>query len=602
MCWRYPLLSHPCRTLAPVETQGGTLAGQIREMSNGIRVRGEQVFRAGLVTVIETRGGVAKARVQGSATRPYDVRVGLDYARGGEAQCTCPYFADWGVCKHVHATWLALTGATSKRSAAQATPRPEAWTRLLAEVSPHEPPPRPRPPRRLAEVRYCVDVATSKTKGRLVIAFVEQTRRKDGSPGARKPVKLDSASLDDLPLNDRRLLAPLLDGAEPVLHRHAWYGYGSYGDDRVASVSIGPGLYDLALPLLQATGRFEVGAPYGPAGDVRPVEWDAGAAWRLAVELSRHGEGDFSIAGFVRRDGEQRDLAAPTLILIDDGLLILDGRLARFDAAGAGRWVVGLRKYGAVRIGRADADRFLTRLFATPGLPSIDLPPELGWSQERLRPTPRCRLVPARDHHAGDRIDAQVVFDYDGTRVDPDTSDPSIIDAARRRVVFRDHTFEQQSLEDLLAAGAKAPSWPSQGPWIPATALVPLVTRLVASGWQVEALGRRVRQSGSFDISIESGIDWFDLNARADFDGLAAPLPALLRALARARRSSASTTAPSDSSRRTGWRAGGASSRSARSRGMRSASVTARRCSSTRSWPSTVTPIPIAPTGGWWRA
>jgi SNF2 family DNA or RNA helicase len=47
----------------------------------------------------------------------------------------------------------------------------------------------------------------------------------------------------------------------------------------------------------------------------------------------------------------------------------------------------------------------------------------------------------------------------------------------------------------------------------------------------VEAEGKLYRQAGHFDVEVSSGIDWFDLNVKADFGGVSAPLPRLLAAL-----------------------------------------------------------------------
>ena len=54
------------------------------------------------------------------------------------------------------------------------------------------------------------------------------------------------------------------------------------------------------------------------------------------------------------------------------------------------------------------------------------------------------------------------------------------------------------------------------------------VRELVSAGWLVEAQGKLYRQPGEFKLAVSSGQDWFDLNATADFEGKAVPLPRLL--------------------------------------------------------------------------
>ncbi len=56
---------------------------------------------------------------------------------------------------------------------------------------------------------------------------------------------------------------------------------------------------------------------------------------------------------------------------------------------------------------------------------------------------------------------------------------------------------------------------------------------LVGAGWRVEAEGRTYRRPGRFQLSVSSGLDWFDLDAHVDFDGVRVALPELLRAIRR---------------------------------------------------------------------
>src|SRR5437870_5662449 len=62
-------------------------------------------------------------------------------------------------------------------------------------------------------------------------------------------------------------------------------------------------------------------------------------------------------------------------------------------------------------------------------------------------------------------------------------------------------------------------------------ALPSAIRGLLKEGWHVEAEGKLYRQPGEIHVEVTSGIDWFDLNVKADFGGVAAPLPRLLAAL-----------------------------------------------------------------------
>jgi SNF2 family DNA or RNA helicase len=57
------------------------------------------------------------------------------------------------------------------------------------------------------------------------------------------------------------------------------------------------------------------------------------------------------------------------------------------------------------------------------------------------------------------------------------------------------------------------------------------VLNLASLGWHIEAEGAVMRRPGKINISISSGVDWFDLTAECDFDGVKASLPTLLAAV-----------------------------------------------------------------------
>jgi hypothetical protein len=68
----------------------------------------------------------------------------------------------------------------------------------------------------------------------------------------------------------------------------------------------------------------------------------------------------------------------------------------------------------------------------------------------------------------------------------------------------------------------------------PSPAKAPKAVRLLlAEGWHVEATGKLYRASTGFSLRVASGVDWFDVNAAADYDGMSVTLPSLLAAVRR---------------------------------------------------------------------
>ena len=66
---------------------------------------------------------------------------------------------------------------------------------------------------------------------------------------------------------------------------------------------------------------------------------------------------------------------------------------------------------------------------------------------------------------------------------------------------------------------------------LPRSRFAEIVHRLTTTGWIVESEGVRIRRPGAFHLSVQSQVDWFELEGRVDFDGASASLPDLLAAL-----------------------------------------------------------------------
>jgi SNF2 family DNA or RNA helicase len=131
---------------------------------------------------------------------------------------------------------------------------------------------------------------------------------------------------------------------------------------------------------------------------------------------------------------------------------------------------------------------------------------------------------------------ARLAFSYQGRRIEAGDPRGAVALPDEGLLIRRDRNAEQLAGERLLALGFRIPFdvEVDAGVFDIASTKLPAVVRtLLAEGWQVEAEGRLHRRPGRFDITVQSGIDWFDLSASVDFGGVSASLPELLRALRR---------------------------------------------------------------------
>src|SRR3954468_13152376 len=75
----------------------------VEQFSHEVRKRGTDYFVRGAVRIVDAKPGRVRAQVTG--TRVY--RVELDFDDDDFTnECSCPYYEQWGECKHIWATIL----------------------------------------------------------------------------------------------------------------------------------------------------------------------------------------------------------------------------------------------------------------------------------------------------------------------------------------------------------------------------------------------------------------------------------------------------------------------------------------------------------------
>ena len=163
--------------------------------------------------------------------RPYEVSITYDKGRL-LVSCECPYFADFGRCKHL---WAAILEADRRGALGQALHAKYLQLEDESELNwddplkglgrfslhPPVPPPPPIPawqehltaiqremeqkklpvtawPREF-EILYVIDVAASKAVGAIVIELSSRTRKKNGEWSSSKPFKVTPQQAGSLP-------------------------------------------------------------------------------------------------------------------------------------------------------------------------------------------------------------------------------------------------------------------------------------------------------------------------------------------------------------------------------------------------------------------
>lgn len=532
------------------------LADLMDEFPLTVRARASAYHRSGAVTIVAHSTEVVRAKVAGSR----DYITALQYRhRALLLSCSCPYFFDRGPCKHLWATVLTAedqgilaalptparirldeVGELLEKGtvAAALAPSPPSWERLLDHARLGEGP-APTIARLISrELLYVVDIERSRS-GNLTLQVVERKRRKDGNLGREQRARLLVGELPLLADEHDRAILPLLQTAHEASGSYGYFGYGT-SKTFPTEVQVPPSMVALLLPQVSASGRLYLRTA---ANQLVPVSYDGDRPWELTLAVERDPAQPFSdVVGRLQRGEKSVDLSIP-LVLARAGWVLFPDRIGRFEHAHAFGLVATLREHQRIRVPRADEERLLAKLLALPGLPPLTLPPALALREVAVAPRPILTIRPGTPRaywrSAAPRPVGELSFDYQGALVRHGEGQAIVPRIAERLLIKRDLEAESAAAVKLAGLGfsrrTPAGAWET-GPMdfeVVAKKVPAAVRALLADGWRVEAEGKLYHRPGRFQLDVTSGIDWFDLSATVDFDGLPVSLPQLLRALRR---------------------------------------------------------------------
>ena len=524
-----------------------------------LRERGNAYAATGKVSIV--RGGEDRLQAVVRGSERYSVQ--LTVAHGSvAASCTCPYASGGSVCKHIWATiieadrspyLMALKESLADGSPAgppsesggdagpQSARRPGSaptldWSAFAPQL--HNAAFKATAPSMRGSLAYVVDLVTSKNSRCLSVEVIRRAKG-DGPPskGARVGVDRDLINGVQDP-TDAELLDLLLSTVETPTGTRFNYGWQS----KPTSFDLSRAARERVAPLLGRSGRCYLRRDHATT-DPTPLAWDEEGALHLVLRVSvvddRATEETWELTGALRRGETVVPLAAADLVL-EGGLVIVSGKLARIEDDRVWSWIDLLRRHTRIRIPPGHQRAFLEEIYALPRLPALELPAGRAVLEEATAPTPHLhiRAPEASQRASSKQLYAELRFDYD--RVDVALRKPGtrLYDAERRRVLMRDPTAETAAQGRLEALSFQPISGyfaqtPGEGPdfQIAPPKLPSAIRELLAEGWQVTAMGKLYRRPGKLEMHLASGIDWFDLKASCDFEGVSADLPALLDAL-----------------------------------------------------------------------
>jgi superfamily II DNA or RNA helicase len=504
-----------------------------------VRARGSDLRRFGCVSLddsIYLGPEHVSALVEGTSD---DYTVDLWIRRDGLAvACTCPYFESSGPRKHIWAAilegddydvlnfpgtrllnlWQALPGGLSTPETRQPQWRDEI-ARLLVETPPRAGRLWPEP----SEVVYVIPVTAGDEHEGLPLKLKYRERKKNGQWSVLKDLRISRSDIAALPSPDDRALIAGMMGAGT---QYSLYYYESIPSELRLS---GP-LAQSILPAICGTGRCYAAGPAGT--DPIPLVWD-GREWQIRVAVTDK-SGDLAIASVLVRDGTRLE-ASDALLAGPGGVVIGLGSISPLANPAHLPWLLHSREGRTVPVPAAEAQEFLAAVLSAPDPPPLEVPEALRFEEVAEPPQPKLEIQEMNAYRGRSAYAAELAFLYGDVEVPARSTARGLYEAGIWR--RRDGAAESAAEDRLLALGLQPalsayPAKPST--WnLPAAQLAAVVRTLATEGWHLDLQGAAIRRARAFDVSVDSGIDWFDLNASVDYGGASAQLPDLLRALQR---------------------------------------------------------------------
>jgi hypothetical protein len=532
-----------------------TLAAKLSfQFEKRIQFKGQGLFIGNAVKFDET----SPNRLHGSVRGGQNYQIKLAYVQGSlHVSCGCPYFGEYGPCKHLWAAVLeadrqgalrdaATNGAPLKLSYGDvhpsmrspllvpprpkvAAPQPPPWQEYLAAVQQGLAERRPEAAHWPAgfEILYVLDTTASQSANAIVLQLFTRSKKKNGEWTVYKELRIGQAELASLPdALDSRVIASIIGGAE---YYYSEYRYSTAGLRRTLS----PVLALQVIPPIAEAGRLAVLQESGSL-NFKMLAWDDGDPWRLWLEVRQDDRDQWAITGSLRRGEESMPLTEPAMIL-ESGFLIARGKLARFDPAGGFAWVRQLRRIRRIPFPDRERDQVLSKLLQSPLVPPMDLDEPLRFEQRTAAPRLGLRIGGPRQTWSQSFLETHLLFHYGaGWEIESPSGPGSGMWLPEERVyVHRDLETENAARRTLEELGLRADH--DVQPWwrLAHKALPRVVRELMRAGWHVEAEGKAFRTAGETRVDVRSGIDWFELYAEVEYGGATAKLPQLLAALRR---------------------------------------------------------------------
>ena len=506
----------------------------------GDRERGQSYFAAGNIRSMEFENDKVMSVVENDSGGEYYVEFRTKSVHS--ATCDCPRFSDGFYCKHIWASLLFFdaehrvklpqpyitTKATKKKSAKKLARKrsPKVkWQSALQEITSYS---SVTAAHDLHDSEYAIwYVITLNRNIDNTTPLIEFYRSNQGEGDIRSLALHRSTSHTLSSVADANLVDLISLWRESNLGRNN-HAYIPITEWRIPYLGI-PSLLAAFGKTDRLFWRLDKRVP---VEESQKLTVNADQTWQFGIEVvTDRKDKSWKFTGVLRCNNEERPLDS-TVAVFSAGVVMFPEEIAKFDNNGLANWL-NLLQQGSIRIPFRDREKFLSMAADTGLLDQIKIPESLAVEAPTPAPGPLLRILQRNDEFGGQRnVDAEVWFHYGDEEIR--LSDKRARIPIGKTILKRNIIAEKALLAKLPSRifPAEVNEWKPQPPDVqfPRKDLISIVSELFETEWRVELEGRLVQSSGEFNIEVTSGIDWFDLNVKCEFQNTATQLPKILAA------------------------------------------------------------------------
>jgi len=503
-----------------------------------IRQRGEYYAKQGKAILKEVSQEKILAAVQGS--KLYTASVVDRHSKDGKIHisCTCPFFQQGFPCKHLWAAiveadrilaaggmpTLSSDGKHKKDRAKEKTDWQTLFTDALWQGKPLA------PPWLDSSSKFVLCYDLNITSVNVEVSAFERYLRKDNTLGRER--KLQAATIEHrgLPRVDRAIIA-MLENVSGRTARNDFSRYYQPTHRDLVDLVLESRDLELVLPLLAETERCRVfhSAKKQLADPLHKAVPSAALLELAAEQKTKKKKKGLRLVPSVRLKIGGKDVPLsniPVFFHTSPVLFIYDGYL--FELPGPSlSWIRAALKSEEIEISREDIRDLVVKTESLQDSPNIRLPKEIApQTIEDLSPKPL--LIVELEKNL---LKAQVFINYGNMEIDWHDPRPSVLDTERWQRIKRNKDAESEVLMGLFDRGFRQEDQLFQRD-IKGAAEV--LSELTEGGWRIQGQNRKPFRGGRItELSISSGIDWFDLEGGISFGEHVVSLPMAIKAFLR---------------------------------------------------------------------